>query len=102
MEFDDLGIHMTLLNVVCWGTGFQMMSIIPDKRSETVRDTFSKDWIRHYGWPELTVTDQGLEFIGQEFVDYIAEGACLHHFIDSKSPWQQGRTERAGDAVKDM
>ena len=28
--------------------------------------------------------------------------ACLQRFIDSKSPWQQGRTERAGGAVKDI
>ena len=102
VELDDLGIQMTLLNVVCWGTGYQMMSVIPDKRSATVRDAFSKDWIRHYGWPELVVTDQGPEFIGHEFVDYVAEGACLQQFIDSKSPWQQGRTERSGDAIKDM
>ena len=84
VEFDDLGIQLTLLNVVCWGTGYQMMSIIPDNRSETVRNAFSKDKIHHYGWPELAVTDQGPEFIGHEFVDYVAEGACLHHFIDSK------------------
>ena len=69
-----------------------MMSVIPDKTSVTVRDAFSKEWIRHYGWLELVVTNQGPEFIGHEFVDYIAEGACLQHFIDSQSPWQQGRT----------
>ena len=56
VEFDDLGIQMTLMNVVCWGAGYQMMSVIPDKRSVTVRDAFSKDWIRHYGWPESVVT----------------------------------------------
>ncbi len=83
VDFDDIGIDMILMNVVCWGTGYQMMSVIPDKRSVTVRDAFSKDWIRHYGWPELMITDQGPEFVGHEFVTYIASGGCLQHFIDS-------------------
>ena len=79
-----------------------MIAIIPDKRSITALDAFSKEWVRHYGWPELVVTDQGPEFTGKEFIQYLGEAGCLQHFTDSQSPWQQGRTERAGGAVKDM
>ena len=39
--------------------------------------------------------------MGAEFTSYIAEGGCLQHFIDSQSPWQQGRTERAGGSLKE-
>ena len=31
VEFDDLGIQMILMNVVCWGTGYHMLSVIPDE-----------------------------------------------------------------------
>ena len=35
------------------------------------------------------------------FSTYLGEQGCLHHFIDSQSPWQQGRTERAGGSLKE-
>ena len=47
------------------------------------------------------VTDQGPEFIGRELSTYVAESGCLQRFIDSQSPWQQGRTERAGGSLKE-
>ena len=72
VEFKELGLEIIMINIVCWGTGFQMMAIIPDKRSATVRDAFSKEWVRHYGWPELGVTDQGPEFTGTEFSEYLS------------------------------
>jgi hypothetical protein len=47
------------------------------------------------------VTDQGPEFYGHEFATYLGENGTLHHFMDSQSPWQQGRTERAGESLKE-
>ena len=77
-----------------------MAGWIADKTSQTVRDAFSTLWVKHYGWPDLVVSDQGPEFVGHEFANYVGQ-VCLHHFIDSQSPWQQGRTERAGDSLKE-
>ena len=51
--------------------------------------------------PERLITDQGPEFFGKEFTSYVADHDCLHHFIDSQSLWQQGRTERAGGSLKE-
>ena len=101
VEFQDVGLDKILANMVCWGTGYQMACIIPDKTSLTTRNAFASSWIKHYGWPELVVTDQGPEFVGHEFSTYVGENGCLHHFIDSQSPWQQGRTERAGGSLKE-
>ena len=50
---------------------------------------------------ELLVSGQGPEFTGHEFPTYVGENECLHHFIGSQSPWQQGRTERAGGSLKE-
>ena len=36
-----------------------------------------------------------------EFTKYLAELGCVHHTIDSQSPWQQGRTGRAGGSLKE-
>ena len=73
VEFDDCGYKKILLSAVCWGTGYQMACAIPDKTSQSARDAFADVWIKHYGWPELIVTDQGPEFVGHEFVTYIGE-----------------------------
>ena len=101
VEFSEGPFEMILLNVICWGTGYQMACELTDKTSVSTRNGFAKMWIKHYGWPELVVTDQGPEFIGHEFTTFIGSGGCLQHYIDSQSPWQQGRTERAGGSLKE-
>ena len=78
-----------------------MACIITDEQSPTVRNAFADTWVKHYGWPQLLITDQGTEFTGRAFADYVGQYGCLHHFIDSQSPWQQGRTERAGAHLKE-
>ena len=59
VEFDCAAFKKVLLNVVCWVTGYQMCTVISDKTARTVRDAISECWVRHYGWPELMITDQG-------------------------------------------
>ena len=39
--------------------------------------------------------------MGHEFTTYVGQNGCLQHPIDSQSPWQQGRTERAGGSLKE-
>ena len=101
MHFQGSGFDKTLMNVICWGTGYQMACTMPDQISKSTREAFASVWIKQYGWPELLVTDQGPEFIGHEFTQYVGENGCIQHYIDSQSPWQQGRTERAGDSLKE-
>lgn len=48
------------------------------------------------------MVDQGPEFVGEEFADYFREQGVWVHFTDGQSPWQNGPTERAGGAFKDL
>ena len=100
-DFDEFGWQQHFLNVICWGTGYQMCETVKDKQSNTEREAFARCWTKHYGAPELLVTDQGPEFLGGAFTGYLAEQGCVHHTIDSQSPWQQGRTERAGGSLQE-
>ena len=88
MEFPSPGLQETkiLANVICWGTGYQMAAVMPNKESITARDVFADLWVKHYGAPEMFVTDQGPEFVGQDFTKYVAQVGCLQHHIDSQSP----------------
>ena len=98
---EDVGIDKVLANMLCWGTGHQMACVIPDKTSLAARNAFASTWVKHYGWPELIITDQGPEFVGHEYTSYVASEGTLHHFIDAQSPWEQGRTERAGGSLQE-
>ena len=57
-------------------------------------------WVKHYGWPEIIVHDQGPEFMGNEFLNPAGAAGVLTMPIDSQSPWQNGKTERAGQSLK--
>ena len=61
---------------------------------------FKIAWVKHYGWPEIIVHDQGPEFMGSEFQNPAGAAGVLTMPIDSQSPWQNGKTERAGQSFK--
>eukprot|EP00973_Karenia_brevis_P083346 11559380-Karenia_brevis.AAC.1 len=77
-----------------------MCCAVPNKNPINVARGFASVCVKHYGMPELLITNQGGEFTGSEFATDIAEHAGLQHFIYAQSPWQQGRTERAGGSSK--
>ena len=100
MKFNDA--QVILLNVVCWGTGSQQAEVLPSKESKAVTQAFAKIWKQHYGVPDLIVGDQGGEFTGDPWCQFSADNGIVLHFIDSGTPWQQGRTERAGGLLKEQ
>eukprot|EP00435_Cladocopium_sp_Y103_P027783 s3983_g6.t2 len=89
-----------MLNCLCWGTDMQIVEIAKDKQASTVLEAFCRAWIAHYGPPALVVADQGREFIGHQFTDYLGQMGVPVHFINARSPWENGRTERAGGIFK--
>ena len=97
---DGTGVQRHLLSMVCWGTHLHMVEVLdgpPDQ--QRCLEAFRKTWCRHFGTPQFIITDQGPEF-GREFQEYFEERGCLQHRIDSRSPWQNGRTERHGGIWK--
>ena len=56
--------------------------------------------MKHYGWLEVIVHDQGPEFMGYEFQNPAGAAGVLTMPIDSQSLWQHGKTERAGQSFK--
>ena len=50
----------------------------------------------------MVVCDQGPEYTGHDWQDYLGDHGVLVHLCDSQSPWQNGRTERAGGALKEQ
>lgn len=107
MEFNEVvGVDTftvndrAMLNILDWGTDLQIVEPLTDKRAETVCAKFMQSWVAHYGPPKLLVCDQGREFTGAAFVDYLNQSGVPIHFIDVRVPWQNSRTEKAGDIFK--
>ena len=92
---------ITLLNCLCWGTNFQQVGICKDRTAVEVRQTFWNEWIKHYGPPQLIVIDRGREFFNEEFQTHIGGLGVGLHYTDPESPWQNGRTEKAGGIFKE-
>ena len=61
---------------------------------------FKIAWVKHHGWPGIIVHDQGPESMGNEFQNPAGSAGVLTMPIDSQSPWQNGKTERAGQSFK--
>ena len=95
------GTFAKAFNVVCWGTGLQIVQHLwTNYTAKTVMKEFKIAWVKHYGWPEIIVHDQGPEFMGNEFQNPAGAAGVLTMPIDSQSPWQNGKTERAGQSFK--
>ena len=89
-----------LLNILCWGTDdLQIVEVIDAKRAHAVLQGFLRAWVSHYGPPGLVIADQGREFMG-DFADRLSQIGIPVHYINTRSPWENGRTEKAGGVFK--
>ena len=90
-----------VLNVLDWGTNYQMMEMLEGKQPHEVWEALQRVWFRIFGVPEIIVTDQGREF-SQVFQMEAAKLGILSHQTAARAPWQQGRTERHGAHFKEI
>ena len=94
MLFVEFGgnLHASL-NMVCWGTGLQNVTYLPQKSAAHTMLALTDSWLTPYGPPTLIIADQGTEFTGREFGDKLNQMGIMVHYIDTHAPWQAGRTE---------
>ena len=74
------------LNMLCWGTAYNILSKVGElKTSEQVYSKYMSDWVRHYGYPEVVVSDMGGEFAGS-FSQGLGMNGTFHHVTVAESP----------------
>jgi len=99
---DPDGVRCFFFNIICWGTSLQQVKIVTGdnaKTAENVWITFVDAWVRSYGLPDGLVLDPGKEF-GGYFTDMAQAYGITILPTDRESPWQNGKTERAGGLWK--
>eukprot|EP00439_Symbiodinium_sp_Y106_P052731 s3255_g7.t1 len=94
------GTEQIFLVCIDYGTGFLVHQATRLRSPITVRQNLSKFWIAPFGVPELLICDQGPEFSGEQFVEFMSQMGTAIHFTDGASPWKNGRAERAVGTVK--
>jgi hypothetical protein len=63
---------------------------------DTIRDTYRQYWKRVFGVPRVVVVDQERSFAQGLFPRLLAIEGTEVRVTSARSPWQNGRTERAG------
>ena len=83
------GKDIPWLNILCWGTGLQMVYPLTGDQSKTpevVWETFVDSWARIFGMPEIIVMDPGTEFKAH-FADMCNGNGTIVLPTDPRAPW---------------
>ena len=84
------GTSAKALNVVFWGTGLQIIQALWNGcTAHALMSEFKAVGVKHYGWPEIQVHEQGPEFMRSEFQNPAGAAGVLTMPIDSQSPWKK-------------
>lgn len=98
--FDWKDQTIPMINIVCWGSGLQIVEPINEKTAKEAKDAFLRAWCTPFGVPSVVIADQGTEFTGTDFMHIVSDLGIMVHLIDSRSPWQNAKTEKAGGLFK--
>ena len=99
---NHLGVKVPCLNMVDWGSLAQIVVPLPDHFSPSIRTAYRRFWKRFFGCPRMLVIDQELGFSKGEFPQLAQAEGTEVVVTSSRSPWQAGRTERAGGTWKEV
>eukprot|EP00971_Amphidinium_carterae_P330749 6463956-Amphidinium_carterae.1 len=104
MEIDsplDPNVKLLLLNIIDWGSHYQQVIRVATKHSAAIWKGFCEAWLRILGPPTLLVVDQGTEF-QRDFGESASSQGCLVVTVNTRTPWEAGKTEKAGGLWKDL
>lgn len=88
------------LNVVCWGTRYQMVIPLSSNTAASVRAAY-RTWIKLFGPPRIIKPDMGKEFL-RDFMYRCSTDGTEVDMSSLESPTQNSITEREGGSFKTM
>ena len=91
-----------LLNIIdhcsLWGESYP----IPSKSSMEVWKKLTREFFPRHSYPDVIITDNGLEFNSQQLKDYLAEVGIEHRTTTAYHPASNGRSERYNGVYKNI
>ena len=91
-----------ILTVIDHFTGWAEAYPLTDKTNAKVWNAFSRDYFPRHGYPEILITDNGLEFCAKPFEYYLKELGVQHRKTTPYHPQSNGKTERFNRTLKTM
>ena len=91
-----------ILHMIDHATRLSAASIIPNKNPETVIKHMFKHWISVYGSAESFLSDNGGEFVNQQFLELCEQLGINVKTTAAESPWSNGLIERHNLILADM
>ncbi|CAK0794430.1 unnamed protein product, partial [Prorocentrum cordatum] len=90
-----------MLNIACHGTGHQVVIPLPSRHGPQIRRHYRAFWKRVYGVPRMIAIDGEKGFSAGEFPEAAEGDGSEIKVTSATSPWQAGKTERAGGTWKE-
>ena len=75
---------------------------LKNKTNEAVWERLRNDYVPRHGVPEVMVTDQGSEFKGKDFAEWLKGMGIEHRRTTPYHPQSNGKTERFNKTLKTM
>eukprot|EP00435_Cladocopium_sp_Y103_P035426 s3103_g9.t1 len=93
-------ISIKCLNIVCWGSRYQMILPLSGMTASNVRSAY-RTWVKLFGAPRVVKPDMGTEFLGAFMYRSSTDGTEVD-ISSLESPTQNSITEREGGSFKTM
>ena len=91
-----------ILTIIDHCTGWAEAFPIPNKTSHCVWRQLALAYFSRHGYPDILLTDQGLEFNAKEFTSYLEAVGVQHRRTSPYNPQTNGRCERFNSTLKSI
>ena len=94
--------HVYLFTLIDHLTGWADVYPIAHKRGETIAEILIKQYFPQYGFPEVTISDNGSEFCNADVTALFGSLGIEHHRTTVYHPQSNGKIERFHRTFKSM
>ena len=100
----DLKIYRTgyMLHMIDHATRYSQACFIKNKLSATIVKSVLKFWVGVFGSPKNFLSDNGGEFVNQEFIELAEKFNIRVLTTAAESPWSNGLCEKHNGIIADM
>ena len=94
--------HSYLMVVIDHFSGWVEAYPLQNKSNEAVWERFRNDYLPRHGACRVLITDQGAEFKGKEWEEFLRGNRIEHRRTSPYHPQSNGKTERTNRTIKEM
>ena len=91
-----------MLHMIDHATRYSQSCFITNKRKETIVKAMMKHWLSLFGSPKYFLTDNGGEFVNDEFNELAEKFNISVRTTAAESPWSNGLIEKHNGIIGDM